>query len=188
MYWVQIHKVKRGPSSQTPVLKVNRYSHLPRLPNTYVSSFDPLGRPFAFVNMFDPQCLTTKPRPGSAQRVYAVLVQTPRYAECQWRLPPEVVAFMFSKCRAKKHKRSVFDLHTGEALVKPAIPDSHCMTSSGPMDIQRILYLTSTLVMIGNISEHGIVSKLENSSSATVDWNIVISSRWLCVPFQNSFT
>ena len=114
------------------------YTELPVLPTKNVSSLDPIGRPFAYVSMFDPTCRADSSKSGAARKVYPVLVQTPRFAECAWRLPPPVQAFLHNKFRSQKHKAISFDLKDGKCIVSWTLVVCHFTTYFAQEDTPRL--------------------------------------------------
>ena len=113
------------------------YFSLPILPKSFPYSNNPLGRPFAFVNMFDPYCKLTRAPPVSSRGIYAILVQLPHAHASPWKIPIEVAAFLFNQYRSKKYHNTCFDLTSGEMKVDTDTP--HRPTAPTVHDVVRPL-------------------------------------------------
>ena len=99
---------------------------------SYVSSFDPLGCPFVYVNMFDPTCVFSTPASGSSRGNYAVLVQVPYASDCPWRLPAEMATWLDNYYRDHNCQRSCFSENGNLANPGDLVPRGRHMGKSFP--------------------------------------------------------
>ena len=90
---------------------------LPILPSQYSYSYDPLGRPWAYINMFDPTG-TALPDPHWDRRLYAALIiPAGSKPELAWRLPGPVLAWRTNVHASYLKKGQKFDSSTGSLLI-----------------------------------------------------------------------
>ena len=142
------------------------YNLLPILPKSFPYSYDPLGRPFAFVNMYDPRCTLTRPPPGSTRGIYAVLIQLPHTSKAPWKIPIEVAAYLFNNYKSMKHHATCFNLTNGEMKIDTDTPTrTHSLTFHDVM--QPAGYPTNNMYNIHSIDDW--LRLCENHSGDSAD-------------------